>query len=102
MNLLKVIILLINFISVIYMLYYLFFAMFAFKKSKNKLEENGYKKFGILIPARNEELVVGNLIQSLNNQNYPKDKYDIFVAPNNCDDNTEEVAIKFNSTNNRL
>lgn len=97
MNLLKVIILLINFMSVIYMLYYLFFAMFAFKKSKNKLEENGYKKFGILIPARNEELVVGNLIQSLNNQNYPKDKYDIYVLPNNCDDNTEEVAKSFNT-----
>lgn len=94
MNLLKAIILLINFISVIYMLYYLVFAIFSFKKSKTKLEKNGYKKFGILIPARNEELVVGNLIKSLNNQNYPKDKFDIYVLPNNCDDNTEETAKK--------
>lgn len=97
MNLLKMLIIIVNFISISYMLYYLVIAMFAFKKDKVKLKNNIKKKFAVVIPARNEELVIGNLIQSLNNQNYPKDKYDVFVVPNNCDDNTEEVALSNNA-----
>lgn len=92
MNLLKILVIIINFISISYMLYYLAIAVFAFKKDKIKIKNNIYKKFAVIVPARNEEVVMGNLVQSLNNQNYPKDKYDVFVVPNNCNDNTEEVA----------
>lgn len=95
MKLLKILVLLINFISISYMLYYVIIAIFAFKKDKIKLRNSIKKKFAIIIPARNEEVVIGNLVQSLNNQNYPKDKYDVFVVPNNCEDNTEEVAKSF-------
>lgn len=97
MNLLKTVILLINFISITYMLYYVLIAIFAFREKRNEYKNNIKKKFAILIPARNEELVIGNLVETLNNQNYSKDKYDIFVIPNNCDDNTEEVAKSFNA-----
>ncbi len=97
MNLLKILVIIINFISISYMLYYLVIAMFAFKKDKVKLKNDIKKKFAVVIPARNEEVVIGNLIQSLNNQNYPKDKYDVYVVPNNCDDNTEEVAKSSNA-----
>lgn len=48
--------------------------------------------FAVLIPARNEEAVIGNLIQALRKQNYPCHLYDIFVVPNNCTDFTEQVA----------
>lgn len=92
MNLLKILVIIINFISISYMFYYLAIAVFAFKKDKVNSKNNIYKKFAIIVPARNEEVVIGNLVQSLNNQNYPKDKYDVFVVPNNCDDNTEEIA----------
>lgn len=95
MNLLKILVIIINFISISYMVYYVAIAMFAFRKDKIRLKNTTKKKFAIIIPARNEEVVIGNLVQSLNNQNYPKDKYDIFVVPNNCDDNTEEVARSF-------
>lgn len=97
MNLLKILVMIINFISISYMLYYLVIAVFAFRKDKVKLKNVIQKKFAVVIPARNEELVIGNLIQSLNNQDYPKDKYDVFVLPNNCDDNTEEVAKNNNA-----
>lgn len=97
MNLLKILVMIINFISISYMLYYLAIAVFAFRKDKVKLKNVIQKKFAVVIPARNEELVIGNLIQSLNNQDYPKDKYDVFVLPNNCDDNTEEVAKNNNA-----
>ena len=53
-----------------------------------------YKKprFAILIPARNEQAVVSDLIHSLLKIDYPKDKYQIFVVADNCTDDTAEVA----------
>ena len=41
------------------------------------LKINKDHKFMAVIPAHNEEAVVGNLVESLKAQNYPKDKYDI-------------------------
>ena len=49
-------------------------------------------KFAVLIAARNEELVVGPLINSLLMQDYPAELYDIWVIPNNCTDNTALAA----------
>lgn len=49
-------------------------------------------RFAVLIPARNEEKVIGNLIRNLQQQNYPREKFDIFVIPNNCTDATESAA----------
>ncbi len=51
-------------------------------------------KFAVLLPARNEENVIGVIIESLQKQEYPKALYDIFVIPNNCTDDTEAAAIK--------
>lgn len=97
MNLFKIIIIPINTISISYMIYYLLIAVFAFKRKSLNIKTNKKNKFAIVIPARNEELVIGNLIQSLNTQEYPKDKYDIYVLPNNCTDNTEKIAKEFNA-----
>ena len=59
-----------------------------FKKAKKK------HKYGICIAARNEKYVIGNLIDSINKQDYPKDLYTIFVVADNCTDNTAEIARK--------
>lgn len=50
------------------------------------------RKFIILIPARNEEMVLGNLLSSLEHQNYPKDRYEICVIANGCTDSTEHIV----------
>ncbi len=52
-------------------------------------------KFAVLIAARNEELVIGPLINSLLTQDYPSELYDIWVIPNNCTDNTSLAAQSF-------
>ena len=52
-------------------------------------------KFAVLIAARNEELVIGPLVNSLLTQNYPAQLYDIWVIPNNCTDNTALAAERF-------
>lgn len=51
-------------------------------------------RFGVLIPARNEENVIGHIIKSLQKQDYPSDLYDILVIPNNCTDDTEGAALR--------
>jgi len=49
-------------------------------------------RIAAIIPARNEAAVVGNLVQSLLEQDYPRELFEIFVVPNNCTDDTEAVA----------
>ena len=78
--------------SLFYGLYFLVMATGVFGKKKEKTNNSKKNHFAILIAARNEEVVIGNLIKSLKKQNYPKDKYDIYVIVNNCTDNTLEVA----------
>lgn len=62
------------------------FAKKSFPKAKEQL------KYGVIIPARNEEIVIGNLIESIRKNKYPQDKLDLFVIAHNCDDKTAEIA----------
>lgn len=48
--------------------------------------------YGYIICGRNEEKVIGNLIDSILKQDYPKEKMHIFVCADNCTDNTAKVA----------
>ncbi len=59
-----------------------------FKQAKNK------HKYAILIAARNEKNVIGNLLDSINKQDYPSDLITTFVVADNCTDNTAEIARK--------
>ncbi|MBQ8139789.1 MAG: glycosyltransferase [Lachnospiraceae bacterium] len=54
--------------------------------------------YAIIVCARNEERVIGNLLDSLQALNYPKDKYKVFVVAHNCTDNTAVVAIEHGAT----
>lgn len=83
-------------ITLIYGIYFLVTGLIGLiKKPIIKFEDSkNYNNFAILVAARNESKVIGNLIDSLNNLNYPKDKYSIYIIPNNCTDNTSEVSKK--------
>ncbi len=85
----------ISFFFLLYGLYYLVTGIFAFVKPKNDESKSNKKhKFSIVIAARNEEKVIGNLVDSLKKQNYDKDKYEINVIINNSTDKTYQVAKK--------
>lgn len=48
--------------------------------------------FAILIPAHNEEIILGTLLESLSALTYPKDQYTVHVIADNCTDKTAELA----------
>ncbi|MCR4581249.1 MAG: glycosyltransferase family 2 protein, partial [Bacilli bacterium] len=89
----KVIYYILTVVSLAYILYFGLTGLFAFKKSKTRIKKFSDKtKFAILIAARNEANVVGNLVKSLVNQKYDSNLYDVYVLPNNCSDNTADAA----------
>ena len=45
-------------------------------------------RYAVLISARNEEKVIGNLIGSIRDQTYPSNLIDIWLVADNCTDNT--------------
>lgn len=49
-------------------------------------------KYAICIPARNEENVITNLIESIHKQDYPQELITIFVVADNCTDGTANAA----------
>lgn len=51
-------------------------------------------RYAVLIAARNEELVIGQLIDSIRAQDYPAELVDIFVAADNCTDKTAAIAAE--------
>ena len=72
--------------------YQIFFIIVPLIIRYPKLEEQPIRKYGILISARNESLVIGNLINSLKKQTYDSEYLTIFVVADNCTDNTAEIA----------
>lgn len=64
----------------------------AGKRSYAEPEARTEHKFAAVISARNEERVIGQLIESLRHQRYPQGKLDIFVVADNCTDHTAAVA----------
>lgn len=85
----------ISFFFLAYGLYYVVTGVFAFiKPKKNQSISNKKHKFEIIIAARNEEAVIGNIIESLKKQNYDSKYYNINVIINNSTDKTYEVSKK--------
>ena len=62
-----------------------------FKKPKAHREPKPHR-FAVLIAARNERSVIGELIDSINAQDYPAHLINIFVIADNCTDDTALIA----------
>ena len=76
-------------------LWYLLAGGFCWRKPMDYGWHPAMTRFAVLIAARNEEQVIGPLINSLLTQDYPADLYDIWVIPNNCTDHTAQAARGF-------
>ena len=79
-------------IIVLHHAFYFVIGMFFTRKFKPAKKKH---KYGIVIAARNESAVIGNLLESINKQSYPKDLYQVFLVADNCTDNTAHIAKKY-------
>ncbi|MBK7098946.1 MAG: glycosyltransferase [Sphingobacteriales bacterium] len=52
-------------------------------------------KFSVIIPARNEDKNIGLLLNSLQNQTYPKELFEIIVVDDHSTDNTAQIVKTF-------
>lgn len=77
----------------IHALYFMLFGLWGlFRKIRIYDETSTRKHFAVIIPARNEELVIGNLVKSIRMADYPSDLIDTYVVINNTTDNTSAAA----------
>ncbi len=78
-------------LSFAYRYVYILIRIFT-KKRKHKTGK--LNRYAVLIAARNEEVVIGQLIDSIHKQDYPSDLVDIYLVADNCTDNTAKVAAE--------
>jgi cellulose synthase/poly-beta-1,6-N-acetylglucosamine synthase-like glycosyltransferase len=52
------------------------------------------KKFAVLVPAYNEENVIGFCVESLRHLDYPRELFDIVVVADHCNDGTARIAAE--------
>lgn len=82
-------------ISIVFLLCYAY--QFFYIPAALFIKEPPHKKekshcFAVLICARNEEKVIGRLIESIHAQTYGREKIRVFVMADNCTDSTVKIA----------
>ena len=80
------------FVCYSYQFLYIPIAMFAKKAREKKAAPAKTNVIAVLIAARNEEAVIGQLIDSVKAQDYPQELIDVFVVADNCTDGTARIA----------
>lgn len=63
-----------------------------FLKSKKYPDTEQALNYAFVIAAKNEEKVIGKLIESIRNQDYDQSKITIFVVADNCSDSTSQIC----------
>ncbi len=80
-----------------YQLVYLMYGLVSLRKPWIFVAQKQHR-YAVMISARNEEEVIGELIGSLTSQNYPRELLDIYVVADNCTDDTAGAARRAGAT----
>lgn len=86
------------FLFFVFSLCYMYQAVYAVyvlvtdHKRKPPTDDVPLNRYAVLISGRNEEVVIGELVRSLKQQDYPAELIDVYVIADNCTDNTASVA----------
>lgn len=72
--------------------YQFIYALIACIKKPKKFKSEIKNRYAVVVPARNEENVIGQFIESVKRQSYPFELIDIYIVADNCTDKTAEVA----------
>jgi len=74
-----------------------YYALFGAPQQRSFLRVAGtyQPKVTVLIPAHNEDLVIGNLLERVTELTYPKEKLEIVIIDDASTDRTGEIADEF-------
>lgn len=78
-------------LAYLYQIYYILYSLWKRKVPVIQPAKKNHR-YAIFISARNESNVIGELLDSLKQQDYPSNCYDMYVTADNCTDNTAYVA----------
>lgn len=75
------------------MIYQVYLNCFGFRSVERDYAcHDPQTRFLVLIPAHNEEAVIGDIIGNLQRMEYPRELYDFYVIADNCTDDTAGKA----------
>jgi cellulose synthase/poly-beta-1,6-N-acetylglucosamine synthase-like glycosyltransferase len=74
--------------------YWWIIALASIRPLKKTKWSRPMNRFAIVIPAHNEETVIGSTVAKLRKQNYPEELFDIYVVADYCSDSTHKYAVK--------
>ena len=81
------------------LLYQIVIGFWGFGKAeKDYRDHDPQERFLVLVPAHNEENVIGDIIQNLKEMDYPRELYDFFIIADNCTDGTAEKARRLGAS----
>lgn len=78
-------------LSVVYKLFLV--VVYYFSKDMDSCHKAELKKYALIVPAHNEELIIDGLCKNLKKINYEESMHDIYVIADNCNDMTESICI---------
>lgn len=81
------------FVTIFYF-YFFVVSLFGFYRRYADYSLPPGSRFAIVVAAHNEERVIGELIRNLNDLDYPKELYDVYVVADNCTDHTAKIAAE--------
>lgn len=74
------------------------FAIVRLLGKRRRFQARKLCRYAVLIAARNEQAVIGQLLDSVRDQDYPEDLVDVYVVADNCGDGTAQVAAAHGAT----
>ena len=75
-----------------YQFFYLIYALFVSPIKYSPTKQTN--RYAVMISARNEERVIGHLLQSIKACDYPSELVDIYVIADNCTDSTAQISAE--------
>ncbi|MGC9337148.1 MAG: glycosyltransferase [Candidatus Cloacimonadia bacterium] len=88
---------------IFYVAFLLFVTLGTFQLYQPLQEEpEQFRYISVIVAARNEEENIASLIESLIQQDYPKDKYEIIVASDRSTDKTDAIVKAYSKENENI
>ncbi|MCA6213936.1 MAG: poly-beta,6-N-acetyl-D-glucosamine synthase [Thermococcaceae archaeon] len=82
------------FVILFYLAYFIFY-LYIKENEGSKLIPRFFPKVSIVIPAHNEAINIGRLLESIQYQDYPFECYEIIVVDDGSVDGTGEIAMRY-------